>query len=135
MNLPEIEMVGLQAAERFFQHKQREAAIAAMGAGFGHQKNFIAQAFKAGPHPDFGFAATVFPAIVEERNAAIDRLMDDFNCGFNVGHAAEMVATQAEGGNLRVVASELSEGNGSGGSLGHRESFDFAQQISVNLFF
>ncbi len=73
-----------------------------MGTGFRHQKNFVAAAFEARAHPDFGFAAAIFPAVVEEGDSAIDGLMNDFDRGFFVRRFAEMVAAKAESGNFGV---------------------------------
>ncbi len=119
VDLPEIEMIGLQAAEGFFEHLEGEAGVAAVGAGLGHQKDFVAAALEAGAHPNFGFAPAVFPAVVEEGHPTVDRLMNDFNGGFLVGSVAKMVAAKAECRNFGVRATELSERDGSAGALGH----------------
>src|ERR1700722_9653101 len=119
VDLPEIEMIGLQAAEGFFEHLESEAGVAAMGASFGHQENFVAAAFEAGTHPNFSLAAAIFPAVVEEGHSAVDCLMNDFNGSFLVGGVPKMVAAKAECGNFGVGAAELSERDGSVGTLGH----------------
>ncbi len=103
VDLPEIEMVGLQAAERLFEHFHGEARFAAVRADLGHQENFVAAALQALAHPVFGFAAMVFPAVVEEGDAAIDGFLDDSNRSGDVWRIAEMVAAKAERRNTDVV--------------------------------
>ena len=103
MDLPEIEVVGLKATQRLFQHFGGEAGFAAVGADLGHEEDFVAAALQALAHPVFRFAAMVFPAVVEEGDAAIDCFLDDSNRGGNVWRIAEMVAAKAECRNTDIV--------------------------------
>src|SRR5262249_58813533 len=79
----------------------------------GHKEDFVAPSFEALAHPILGFAAMIFPAVVEEGDAAVDGLLDDADGGLDVGGVAEMVAAEAERGNVIVVAAE-----GLGGDAG-----------------
>ena len=79
-----------------------------MGTGLGHQKHFVAAALQTRPHPDFGFSPAIFPAVIEECDAAIDCLMNDLNRGLLVGSFAQMVATKTKGGNSHLRATEAS---------------------------
>jgi hypothetical protein len=45
-------------------------------ADFGHEEDAVALPFKSAAHPVFGFAAMVFPAVIKERDAAIDGFID-----------------------------------------------------------
>src|SRR5579862_1746603 len=119
VDLPKIEMIGLQAAQRFFQHFESKRSVAPMRAGLGHQKNFVAASFQSCTHPEFGLAAPVLPAIVEKSDTAVDGLVDHFDCGLLIGRVAEMMASEAECRNFRISAAELSHGDGSGGRLRH----------------
>ena len=109
MNLPEIEMIGLQAAQRFLQHPHREVLVAAMRADLGHQETWSRRAFQAFAHPVFGFAAMIFPAVVEEGDAAVDGFVHQADSGLLVFGVAEMVAAESERGNLVAVPSEGTE--------------------------
>ena len=82
-----------------------------MRADLRHQKNFVAAALQALPHPVFGFTAMVFPTVVEESDAAIDRLLDNSNRSGHIGRIAEMVTTKAERRNTDVVAAERLHSN------------------------
>jgi hypothetical protein len=108
VDLPEVKMIGLQAAQGFFEHLQGEGSVTTVRAGFRHQKNFVAAAFETGSHPDFGFSAAILPAIVVEGNASIDGLMNDLDRSFLVRSLAKMMASEAEGGNLNIGAAKLS---------------------------
>jgi hypothetical protein len=114
MDLPKIEMIGLQTTQGFFKHEQGEAAVAPVGAGFGHEKNFVAAAFQACSHPDFGFAAAIFPTVVEKSDSAVDGLVNDLNGSFRVGSFSEVMTAEAENRNFGVGAAELAERDGSG---------------------
>ena len=45
VNLPEVEMIGLKAAQGLFEHLHGEGAFAAVGADFGHEEDFVAAVF------------------------------------------------------------------------------------------
>jgi hypothetical protein len=53
MNLPQIEVVGLQAPQGFFQHLGGQGSVPAMRAHFRHQKHTIAAALQTLAHPVF----------------------------------------------------------------------------------
>jgi hypothetical protein len=125
VNLPQVEVIGLQTAQTFFEHLQCEAGIAAMGTSFGHQENFVAAAFQSDAHPDFGFSPAILPAVVKKGDPAIDCLVDDFDCGLLVWSFAQMMASEAQSRNPRVSAAKLSQRNGSARRLGH--SFPLSQ--------
>src|ERR1700683_1248234 len=95
VNLPQIEVIGLQAAQGFFEHLKREAGIAAVRTSLGHQENFVAAAFQTDAHPYFGFSPAVFPAVIKKGDTAIDRLVDDFDRSFLVGGLAQVMASEA----------------------------------------
>src|SRR5207248_1121767 len=79
VNLPEIEMIGAQTAQRLVEHLQGEGGAPAMRADFRHEKDLVAAASKRPPHPLLGLAGVVFPAIVEKPDAGIDGAMNKAN--------------------------------------------------------
>src|SRR3954470_11960136 len=74
MNLPEIEMVGLQTPQRLLKHPHCEIFVASVRAYFGHQEDPFPLATQRRTHPVFGFSAMIFPAIIEKCDAAVDRI-------------------------------------------------------------
>src|ERR1700733_13113716 len=119
VTLPKVEMVGLQTPQRLFQHLQRQARIATMGARFGHQENFVPPPLQARAHPDFRFSAAILPTIIEKGNSSIHSPMDDLDRSFFVGSIAEVMASKAQRGGFGIGVSELSEGDGASRSLRH----------------
>src|SRR5579863_161594 len=111
VDLPEIQMIGSEPMQRFLEHTQRQRLVAPMGTDLGHEEHAIAHARQTVAHPDFGLAAMVFPAIVEECNAAIHGLPDKAYRGVNVRRIAEMMAAEAQRRDLHVVATKLSQRN------------------------
>ena len=49
VDLPEIEVIGLEALEGLVQHFGRQSSFAAVGADFGHEKDLVTAAFQALP--------------------------------------------------------------------------------------
>ncbi len=90
MGLPEIEVIGLQAVQRLLEHLHREILAAAVRAYLRHQKYAVAAAPQAFAHPDFALAAMIFPAVVEESDAAVYRFLDDAYRGLLVLGIAQM---------------------------------------------
>ena len=111
VNLPEVEMIGLQPAQRLFQHLHRQSRLAAVGADLGHQEDLVATALQAFAHPDLRLAAVVLPAVVEEGDAAVDGLLHEANRCLLVGRVAQVMATHTQGRDLDVALSELAKGN------------------------
>ena len=62
----------------------------------------------------------IFPAVIEEGDAAVDGFLDDAGGGLEVFGGSEVVTAEAEGGDLLVVATELAHGDGAGGAGGLR---------------
>ncbi len=69
VNLPEVQVVGLQSAERLFEHLRGKRSVATVGADLCHQEDLVAPTFKAQAEPGLSFAAIVFPRIAVKRVA------------------------------------------------------------------
>ena len=90
-----------------------------MGANFGHQEGLIAAALQSLAHPVFTFAAMIFPAVIEESDAAIEGFVDQGDGGRFIFGGAEMVAAHAERGDFYAfMFAELAQRNGGGGGAG-----------------
>jgi len=74
--LHEIDTVGLQPPQRFVELARGFDLRATVDLG--HQEDLIAIPVEERPaHPRFGPALVIVPAVVEERDAAVDRRPDD----------------------------------------------------------
>ena len=67
-----------------------------MRADLRHQKELLALTLQAFAHPDFGFAAMVFPTVIEEVNAAVDRAVHNCLSRLLVLSIAQMMSAQAK---------------------------------------
>ena len=106
VNLPEIEMVGLQPSQGFFQHGHGQGCTAPMRADLGHQEDLVPTALETAPEPILCPAVPVLPTVVEKRDSRVDRLMDQLDRKVDGLGVAQMVATHSECGNLYVRPSE-----------------------------
>ncbi len=78
VNLPEIEMIGLQAAKRFFQHAHGDFLIASVGADLGHHESLIPLSFQRFAEALFAEAVVIFPGVVEKVGRRDRRLWRQF---------------------------------------------------------
>jgi hypothetical protein len=63
------------------------------------------------PHPLFAFAVMVFPRIVHERDAGVDRLVHNANrLGLRVDES-EMIAAEPDDGDVRAGVAERAAGD------------------------
>jgi hypothetical protein len=108
MDLPQIEVIGLETPQRFFQHLGGQRTVPAVRAHFRHQKNAIAAALQGLAHPVFRFAAVVLPAVVEKGDAAIDGLMHNLNGGLLAFSIAQVMPAKPQRGNLIAMPAEIS---------------------------
>ena len=77
VNLPEIQIVGLQAAERVLELPHGGAGIAPVHAGLGHQEDLVAASDQRLAHARLAHALVVVPRVVHEGDAAVDGRMDE----------------------------------------------------------
>src|ERR1700722_12048103 len=106
VDLPQIQMIGLESAQRFFEHPHRQRLIAPVRANLRHQENLVALSFEARAHPDFAFPAMIFPAIVEEIDPAVDRLRNQADGRLLVFGIAQMVPSESQSRNADACFSE-----------------------------
>ena len=104
MNLHQVDVVGLEAAERVFQLLLRGRGSAAVDLG--HQEGLLAVAVLEGAaHAALAFAVVVVPAVVQEVDARVE-------CGADDADALVL-------GDLRradVVAADADDGDGMAGA-------------------
>ena len=106
MDLPEVEVIGLKAAKRLFQHSHGNFFLAPVSANLGHHERLLTFPFKRFSQPFFTQAIVVFPGIVKESHSVIQRLGHDF-IGSLIGFGrAEMVSAQSHSRDLNTSASQ-----------------------------
>lgn len=96
VDLPQVEVIGLKAAKRFFEHEKSQTRIAPVRARFCHEEDLLAKALQTCAHPDFRFPAPILPAVIEKGDAAIDSLVNDLNGGLGIWSLSQVVAAEAE---------------------------------------
>lgn len=118
VDLPDIEVIGLQTAEGILEHAHGHGLAPAVGADLGHEHGLVAPAFQRGAEARLAFAVVIFPGVVEEIDAGLEGLMDDLFRDFRVGRGAEMKSAQAESGDLQAGFAEGLFRDGDAGGLG-----------------
>ncbi len=117
VELEQIDVAGLQAAERFID--LRGGGFFGLAVDFGHEESLLAVAVAERlAHTDFAVAAVVVPAVVEEIDATVEGGADDFDAVLFVGLHADVIATEANNGDALAGAAEFAIGNavfGAGG--------------------
>ncbi len=76
--------------------------VAPMRTDLGHQEDAVALAFESAAEPVLGFAAMVFPAVVEERDAAANGFVDDLRGDVLFVGIAQMMAAATDGGHFHA---------------------------------
>ena len=112
MDLPEIEVVGLQPAQALLQLDHRVGCRAVVRAVLGHQEDLVAVAILGQriPHAPLRLVVGVLPGVVHEGDAVIDGGVDDAG-GLVFRRHAEMKAAQTEQRNADPGRAQRSQGN------------------------
>ena len=96
VDLPQVEVVGLQALQRLFELPQAHLLVAAVGADLGHQEDLVAPPLESLAHPLLALAVVVLPGVVEEVHAGVDGLVNDGDGFLEGGSVAQAVAAHAD---------------------------------------
>ena len=80
VDLPHVEMIGLQAAQRLLQLLHGHIFAAAVRADLGHQDGAVALALQRLAQPLLALAVVVIPGVVEEVDAGVDGLVRRSRC-------------------------------------------------------
>ena len=111
VNLPQIQVIGLQASQGLLEHPHGFIGTAAVRANLGHDKSPIAMAFQASAQEVLGLAIVIFPAVVEKINAGIQGFMDKLDRLVGIFKISKMMSSNSESGNLEPVATQSAPGN------------------------
>src|SRR6266850_4477652 len=110
VELEKVDVVGLEAAERFVE--LHGGGFFRLAVDFGHEESLLAVAVAQRlAHADFAGPVIVVPAVVEEVDAAIECGADNTDGFLFVGLNTEMPAAQANHGDAFATAAEPAIGN------------------------
>lgn len=101
VNLPDIEMIGLQPVERCLQHAHRSFWTRVRGEG-AHHDDVVSFAFEGDAELLFAEAFVKLPGIVEDVDAVVDGFANHIVHLSLVRNGAEMEAAHAEDGTLEA---------------------------------
>src|SRR5258708_2871618 len=73
VNLPHIEVIGLQTNKRRFQHAHGKVLLAAMRADAAHNDGLVSPSLESNAKTLFTETAEIFPCIVKDVDAVVDR--------------------------------------------------------------
>src|SRR3954471_22310713 len=103
-------MIRLEPPQRFLQHSQPKCFISTVGADLGHEEDLVPPSLKALAHPDFGFSAVIFPAIIEKADSAVHGLMNQLNGCLLVFGVTKVVTTETQRRDPDARFAERSQG-------------------------
>ena len=95
VNLPDIEMIGLQPVQRCLQHTHRSFPIT-VRAGGAHDDNVLSHALESEAKLLFAEASVKLPGIVEDVDAMVDGFGNHTVHFSLIGNGAEMKAAHAQ---------------------------------------
>jgi hypothetical protein len=136
VKLPEVEVIGLEAAEGFIELFRGLFFGAAIH--FGHEKDFVAVAVAEGfAHAGFAgaIAVVVIPAIVHEGEAAVDGGAHDAEAFGFVFDFADVRSTEADAGHLFAGAAEFAFGDLAGAFGGPHARAGCGERASCHCHF
>ncbi len=93
MDLPQVQMVGLQPPQRLFQLPHGNVFAAPMSADLGHHHSVLPLAFERCAHNFFTVPIVIIPGIVEEVDSRIHRNRDNLVGVFLIFRRAQVIAT------------------------------------------
>jgi len=106
VNLPDIEMIGLQTGQRRIQHAHRNVLIGAMRADGAHDDDFVSFAFKGDAKLLFAEASVKLPGIVEDVDAVVDGFGNHIVHLSLIGNGAEMETANAQDGTFKACTTQ-----------------------------
>src|SRR3974390_1433222 len=91
----QIDVVGLEAPERFFELLR--SGLFRLAVDLGHQEWFLPVALEQGfAHGGFALSAVVVPTVGEKFDAAVEPAANDADAFLFVGLHAEVISTEAD---------------------------------------
>ena len=112
VNLPEVEIIGAQASQRLLELAHRHLRVAPMRADLRHQEHLVAPVFNCAAHPLFAVAVVVFPRVVQEIHARVERRVHDAHRLSNGVRHPQVISAETDDGYEVGIASERTTGDG-----------------------
>ena len=106
MNLPDVEMIGLQTGKRRIQHAHRNVLIGTMRTDGAHHDNFVSFALEGDAKPLFAQTSMKLPGIVENVDSVVDGLGNHIVHLTLINNSAEMEAAHAQDGTFKAGATQ-----------------------------
>src|SRR5258708_4793903 len=111
MDLPDIQIICLEALERFLQHPYGDLFPSAVRAYLRHDDRLLPPALQRLAQPHFAGAVVIIPGIIEKVDARIQSGVNDRRRRLLRFRRAQMVAPDAESRNLYACPAERPLGN------------------------
>ena len=102
VNLPDVEMIGLQTGKRRIQHAHGNVLIGAVGGDCAHDDDFVSFALERDAKLLFAEASVKLPCIVEDVDAVVDGFGNHVVHLSLISNGAEMEAAQSQDGTLEA---------------------------------
>jgi hypothetical protein len=106
MNLPDVQMIGLQTGKRRIQHAHCSVLVAAMRTDGAHHDDFVSFAFESDSKLLFAEASMKLPGIVENVDPVVDGFGNHIVHLSLISNGAEMEAAHAQDGALKAGATQ-----------------------------
>jgi hypothetical protein len=106
MNLPDVEMIGVQTGKRRIQHAHRNVLTGTMRTDGAHHDDFVSFAFEGDAKLLFAEASMKLPGIVENVDAVVDGFRNHIVHLSLVSDGAEMKTAHAQDGTFKAGATQ-----------------------------
>jgi hypothetical protein len=106
MDLPQIEVVGVQPSKRLLELALRHVGVSTVRADLRHQEHTLPAVLNGPAHPAFAFAVVVFPGVVKKVHAGVDRRVDDADRLLDRFDHAKVIAAETDDRDEFGVAAE-----------------------------
>ena len=117
VDLPHVQVIGLQPPQRLLEHRKGEPPAPAVRADLGHEDDLVPPTPECPPEQVFRLAVVIFPGVVEEGDAGIHRLVDEADRLVRGGEIAEVVTAHTQGRHLGARTTQRSPGDIAGAGV------------------
>ena len=106
VNLPDIQMIGMQTGKRRIEHAHRNVLIGTMRTDGAHHDDFVSFALEGDAKLLFAEASMKLPGIVKDVDAVVDGFGNDIVHLSLISNGAEMEAPHAQDGTFKAGATQ-----------------------------
>ena len=112
VDLPNVEVIRLQSAQRILELAHGNVLAASVRARLGHQDDLLAHTRESDTHALLRAAIVIIPGVIEEVYARVHGFADNARALILRGCEAEMPAADSQRGNLDACAAHRPMRNG-----------------------